>query len=270
MIEKNYKKLSFLNNKRMSLLNSEKNIVKSQDINLNLCNFYKNEILKNDLNVLNNLENKTIKAKIFKISKDFSKLKKIKYSNFCKNNNNNKKYNVFNYLYKIENCDYIFINKSDIKKNQQNNQILNKDINKKTNRNNNSNENNSNKINNNQINVKKNNKMIYMNKCLIKTKYKNNEVIVGKRKRSSRYRGVSKNGSKWQVYSCSKNIREYIGTYKTQEIAARIYDIISIKNKGIKAKTNFKYDLHKIQKISDTYIDYSSNNIDEIISQLID
>ena len=83
------------------------------------------------------------------------------------------------------------------------------------------------------------------------------------------YRGVSKNGSNWQVIMSSKDNKGYVGMYKTQEIAARIYDIVSIKNKGIKAKTNFEYDLHQIQNISEAYIDYKSEDIEEIISDLI-
>ena len=52
-------------------------------------------------------------------------------------------------------------------------------------------------------------------------------------------------------------------------MAARVYDIFSIKNRGIKAKTNFQYNLHQIQKISEVNIDYNSDNIEEIILNLI-
>ena len=107
-----------------------------------------------------------------------------------------------------------------------------------------------------------------MNKSLIKPKKKINDVVVKKRRRSI-YRGVSKNGNNWQVIVYSKNNKGYIGVFKTQEIAARIYDIVSIKNNGIKAKTNFEYDIHQIQNISEAYIDYKSKNIEEIISYLI-
>ena len=31
----------------------------------------------------------------------------------------------------------------------------------------------------------------------------------------------------------------YIGTYTTEDFAARVHDILSIKNRGYKAKTNF-------------------------------
>jgi hypothetical protein len=60
--------------------------------------------------------------------------------------------------------------------------------------------------NNNEINVLKNNKKVYINSFLlnshstsraIKKLKKNNFVI--RKERSSKYRGVSKNGNKWQV-----------------------------------------------------------------------
>ena len=78
--------------------------------------------------------------------------------------------------------------------------------------------------------------MIYMNKSLIIQKIKKNDGIICKKKRSSLYRGVSKNGNYWQVIISSKYGKGYVGLFKTQEIAARIYDIISIKNKGIKRR----------------------------------
>ena len=108
-----------------------------------------------------------------------------------------------------------------------------------------------------------------MNKFLIKQKKNNNNEIIEKKKRGSMYRGVSKNGNSWQVIIFSKYSKGYIGVFRTQEIAARIYDIVSIKNKGIKAKTNFQYNIRQIQKISETYINYNAENIEEIVSDLI-
>ena len=59
---------------------------------------------------------------------------------------------------------------------------------------------------NNEIRILKNNKLVYLNKKLLNTystsraikKFKKINFLVGK-KRSSKYRGVSKNGNKWQV-----------------------------------------------------------------------
>ena len=91
----------------------------------------------------------------------------------------------------------------------------------------------------------------------------------GRRKRSSKYRGVSKNGNKWQVFVNTKNNKSYIKTYSSEEDAARIYDIISIKARGIKARTNFEYNVNQINKIRETEIDIKSGNINQIISELI-
>ena len=108
-----------------------------------------------------------------------------------------------------------------------------------------------------------------MNTVLFKPKNKKQERCINKKKRSSLYRGVSKNGCNWQVIIHSKCNKGYVGVFKTEEIAARIYDIISIKNNGIKAKTNFQYNLHQIQNIIEAYIDYNSEKIEEIIFDLI-
>ena len=114
-----------------------------------------------------------------------------------------------------------------------------------------------------------NNKMIFINKCFIKQKKKKTEIKEGRNKRKSIYRGVSKNGKKWQTIIYCGNYKGYIGIYPTEELAARVYDIISIKNQGIKAKTNFIYNIHQIEKIIETDIDIKSNRINDIILDLI-
>ena len=43
-------------------------------------------------------------------------------------------------------------------------------------------------------------------------------------KRGSRYRGVSKNGSKWQVMVVRGEIKKYVGAIDIEEVAACIYD----------------------------------------------
>ncbi len=176
-----------------------------------------------------------------------------------------------NNLYKIENSNSISIDKSISKKDKLNNSNKYKDINTKEKKNikerifliyKNSN------IISNEIRVKKNNKLIFMNKCLIKPKKKNKNIIK-KPLRKSLYRGVSKNGKNWQTIVSSKYFKGYIGTYPTEELAARVYDVVSIKNWGIKAKTNFQYNLHQIQRINEAIIDFNAKNIEEIISNLI-
>ena len=65
------------------------------------------------------------------------------------------------------------------------------------------------------------------------------------------------------------NKKPYVGTYHSEELAARIYDIISIKRIGIRARTNFLYNKEQIERILKENIDFKSKNISEIISELI-
>jgi hypothetical protein len=253
IIEKKYNELSFLNYEKIS--KNSKN--KIQNIPNNIENI--SEKMQNDFDLLKNLKNKK-KERIFKITKDYSKINNDNHFISRKKYRNN---NYYSHLYKIQSNNSLFINKSNIKE-----KSLKKNINVK---NNNIKENNLNKIDelSNSIKIKKNRKIIYINKFLFKPKNKNNDVVVKEKKRSSLYRGVSKNGKNWQVIISSNNSKGYIGNYKTQEIAARIYDIASIKKRGIKAKTNFKYDIHQIQNIIEEYIDYKSEDIEGILSNLI-
>ncbi len=68
-------------------------------------------------------------------------------------------------------------------------------------------------------------------------------------KRGSAYRGVSRNGKKWQVQVLGSLRKRYIGSIPTQEMAARIYDYFSIISHGLKAKTNFSYSKQNILDI---------------------
>ena len=107
---------------------------------------------------------------------------------------------------------------------------------------------------NNKKKVLNYNKNVYVNNYFIKEKKrkKNNSKIT----RSSKFMGVSKNGVGWQVLIMFKRKKSYIGTYHSEELAARIYDIASIKKKGIKAKTNFIYNNEQITKILKLNIDF--------------
>ena len=130
--------------------------------------------------------------------------------------------------------------------------------------------------NNNEIKVLRNNKVVYINNYLLNSNSTSKNIepltkiqFIGGRKRSSRYRGVSKNGNQYQVLAMFNQSKSYIGSYSSEELAAKIYDIISIKNRGIKAKTNFKYSFEQINKIKNADIDIKSEDIDEIIEKLI-
>lgn len=55
-----------------------------------------------------------------------------------------------------------------------------------------------------------------------------------KETRASKFRGVSKNGPKWQVLFMGHKKKEYVGGVNTEIEGARIYDEISIKANGLK------------------------------------
>ena len=132
--------------------------------------------------------------------------------------------------------------------------------------------------NNNEIKVYKNKKVVYVNASLLKSystakniKQLNKIYFVNrnKPKRGSIYRGVSKNGNQWQVLMKENNNKTYKGSYPSEELAARIYDVLALKNKRFKARTNFKYSSKQIKKIYETEIDITDKDIYDIINQLI-
>lgn len=67
--------------------------------------------------------------------------------------------------------------------------------------------------------------------------------------RGSKYRGVSKNGNKWQVLVMGNQRKSYSGSIKDEITAAYIYDKLAIKNLGLRAKTNFNYKKRDLLKI---------------------
>jgi len=109
---------------------------------------------------------------------------------------------------------------------------------------------------NNEIKVLKNNKVVFINKNILNKKSAARGIkkikkinFIVRKKRSSKYRGVSKNGNKWQVLMMINNKKYFVGNYPSEDLAARIYDIQAIKARGIKARTNFVYDKNQIKKI---------------------
>jgi len=128
---------------------------------------------------------------------------------------------------------------------------------------------------NNEVKVLKNNKVVYINKNIlnknsaargIKSIKKINFII--RKKRSSKYRGVSKNGNKWQVLMMINNKKCFVGNYPSEDLAARIYDIQAIKARGIKARTNFAYNKNQIKKIYYKNINIKCSDISDIMAQL--
>jgi hypothetical protein len=67
--------------------------------------------------------------------------------------------------------------------------------------------------------------------------------------RGSRFWGVSKNKSKWQVMITLNHYKEYKGGFDTEDDAAKLYDRKSICTFGLKAKTNFDYTKYEILEI---------------------
>ena len=129
--------------------------------------------------------------------------------------------------------------------------------------------------NNNEVKVLKNHKAVYVNSYLLnspstskKLKKLNKIAFIGKSKRSSRYRGVSRNGNQWQVLIMLKRGKSYVGSYTSEEFAARIYDILAIKYRGIKARTNFKYSSEQIKTILETDIEIKSKDIYDFIEKI--
>ena len=125
---------------------------------------------------------------------------------------------------------------------------------------------------NNEIKVLKNNKFVYINKDLFNSYSSSRDIkklkkinFIIRKERSSKYRGVSKNGHKWQAL---KNKKWYLGNYSSEELAARIYDIQAIKSWGAKAKTNFIYDNNQLKKIYNKKININCDNISDIMTQL--
>eukprot|EP01016_Furgasonia_blochmanni_P001937 TRINITY_DN10768_c0_g1_i1.p2 TRINITY_DN10768_c0_g1~~TRINITY_DN10768_c0_g1_i1.p2 ORF type:complete len:155 (-),score=15.98 TRINITY_DN10768_c0_g1_i1:145-609(-) len=67
--------------------------------------------------------------------------------------------------------------------------------------------------------------------------------------RSSKYRGVSKNGNQWQAIIMVNNKKRYVGSYANEIQAARAYDLAAIQNHGDRAKTNYSYSVGELAKI---------------------
>ena len=127
-----------------------------------------------------------------------------------------------------------------------------------------------------EVKVMINNKLVYSNSNGTNLyQYSNNFqkskkiIFIDVGRRRSKYRGVSKNGNQWQVLIMINKSKSYVGTYTTEDFAARVYDILAIKNRGDKAKTNFIYSESQIRKICNTDIDIKSKNLKEIISELL-
>ena len=59
--------------------------------------------------------------------------------------------------------------------------------------------------------------------------------------RSSKFRGVSLNGEKFQVITYNSKKIDYLGSFHDEKLAAVIFDIWQIQMYDLKGKTNFQY-----------------------------
>jgi hypothetical protein len=59
--------------------------------------------------------------------------------------------------------------------------------------------------------------------------------------RGSKYRGVSRNGKTWQVLIMINRNKNYIGNFKSEEEAAKVYDEYAMKFHKNKARLNFPH-----------------------------
>ena len=263
-------------------------LINNNNINENNLNFLSNNIINNNENITNN--NNMNNISIFQNKTNFVNNNNINTNDVILdtyNINNNSILNEFNgvneniFNINSNNNNFLHINDNSMSNSSSfNNNITNSFYNKNIN---NSIEKEKNEIevsplnnneNNNEIKVLKNHKAVYVNRYLLKSpsssknlKKLNKIAFIGKTKRSSRYRGVSRNGNQWQVLIMLKRGKSYVGSYTSEEFAARIYDILAIKYRGIKARTNFKYSSEQIKTISETDIDIKSKDINDFISK---
>ena len=59
--------------------------------------------------------------------------------------------------------------------------------------------------------------------------------------RGSKYRGVSRNGKTWQVLIMVNRNKNYIGNFKSEDEAAKVYDQYAMKFHKNKARLNFAH-----------------------------
>lgn len=66
----------------------------------------------------------------------------------------------------------------------------------------------------------------------------NRKARINKKSRGSRFRGVSKNGSKFQVIIMINKSKRFVGVLEAEEDAARLYDKLAIVFHGNKVNFN--------------------------------
>ena len=241
------------NNNTNQNINSKKNVnnIKINKINSEKINLGNNKDI-NNINKQQSTENK---------NKDLSSLNNNSKTNNNKNINLNSKENNIN---------------NNIKEEKNNNQII-PEKNAQTSLTKSQNQNTKPKIHKVFFNIKestpkkegdlltkkrkrfiKNNKLVFVQMDENELNLKNEKVYdededldfqTNTKPRGSRFRGVSKNGSQWQVLIMVRKKKRYLGSFSSEEEAARAYDKVALQNHGNKAKTNYDYTKEEIEKI---------------------
>ena len=241
------------NNNTNQNINSKKNVnnIKINKINSEKINLGNNKDI-NNINKQQSTENK---------NKDLSSLNNNSKTNNNKNINLNSKENNIN---------------NNIKEEKSNNQII-PEKNAQTSLTKSKNQNTKPKIHKVFFNIKestpkkegdlltkkrkrfiKNNKLVFVQMDENELNLKNEKVYdededldfqTNTKPRGSRFRGVSKNGSQWQVLIMVRKKKRYLGSFSSEEEAARAYDKVALQNHGNKAKTNYDYTKEEIEKI---------------------
>ena len=75
---------------------------------------------------------------------------------------------------------------------------------------------------------------------LARTKSRLRTKLQVRHHRGSAYRGVSKNGTKWQTILMVNKSKRYLGNYQTAEEAASAYDLHAFLTHGLKVKSSLK------------------------------
>ena len=256
---------SFPNNSLTNNNNSNINI----NQNINTCINIENKVIINDsLNKSSpNINNqKQMNNSSNSVKKDINKIIKFTSKSCPNNSSSNKKTNLIFSSYQKENkqTPLFSINDSPKEKNKDKDIEIEIDLNSN---------NNIQLLANKRKRFLKNNKLVFVqlekgkrrkkeneiknednkeNKedDLINIEEKLNELIQKNTKpRGSKYRGVSKNGSQWQVLIMVDKKKRYLGSFSSEEEAARAYDRVALQHHGIKAKTNYDYSQEEVKKI---------------------
>ena len=137
------------------------------------------------------------------------------------------------------NLSFIFKNvhfsKNNDRSNEPNN-LENSFINKKTKRNAEKNE-----INEEIQEIKNKNKIFSIKKVKEKKKEMEKEIKSMSIYRKSKFRGVLRKGKGWQAFIMINRNKNYIGNFKTEEEAAKVYDEYAMKFHKNKARLNFPH-----------------------------